>query len=98
MVMSPKIPTRKLSLGEEIANSISHGIGLVAALVATPLLIRHAVRSGVTGFVVGASIFAATLVLLYLATTLYHALPIGKAKRVFRTIEHSAIFFLIAGT
>ena len=56
------------------------------------------VRRGDTGFIVGASVFAATMVLLYLASTVYHALPIGKAKRVFRVIEHSAIFLLIAGT
>ncbi len=89
---------REPSRGEEIANSVSHGIGLVAALVATPFLILHAVRRGETGFIVGASIFAATMVLLYLFSTLYHALPTGTAKRVFRIIEHSAIFFLIAGT
>jgi hemolysin III len=92
------VPEREQSRGEEIANSISHGIGLVAALVATPFLVLQAVRRGDTGFIVGASVFAATMVLLYLASTLYHALPIGKAKRVFRVIEHSAIFLLIAGT
>lgn len=89
---------REQSRGEEIANSLSHGLGLIAALVATPFLILHAVRHGDAGFIVGASIFAATMVLLYLASTLYHALPIGRAKRVFRVIEHSAIFLLIAGT
>jgi hemolysin III len=92
------VPKREQSRGEEIANSISHGIGLVAALVATPFLIMHAVRRGDRGFIFGASLFAATMVLLYLASTLYHALPIGKAKRVFQVIEHSAIFLLIAGT
>ena len=89
---------REQSRGEEIANSISHGIGLVAALVAAPFLVLQAVQRADTGFVVGVSLFAATLVLLYLASTFYHALPIGKAKRVFRVIEHSAIFLLIAGT
>ncbi|MDA8260268.1 MAG: hemolysin III family protein [Betaproteobacteria bacterium] len=89
---------RQQSREEEIANSVSHGVGLVAALVATPFLIGHAVRHGDAGFIVGASIFAATMVLLYLASTLYHALPVGHAKRVFRVIEHSAIFLLIAGT
>jgi hemolysin III len=97
-----KIPLKPLrreqSHGEEIANSVSHGIALVAALAASPLLILHAVRHGDPGFVVGASIFAATMVLLYLASTLYHALPSGRAKRVFRVVEHSAIFLLIAGT
>jgi hemolysin III len=89
---------REQSRGEEIANSLSHGLGLIAALVATPFLILHAVRHGDAGFIVGASIFAATMVLLYLASTLYHALPPGRIKQVFRTIEHSAIFLLIAGT
>jgi hemolysin III len=92
------VPEREQSQGEEIANSISHGIGLVAALVATPFLIMHAVQHGDTGFIVGASLFAATMVMLYLASTLYHALPQGKAKSVFKIIEHSAIFLLIAGT
>ncbi len=98
MAISLAVPRREQSRGEEIANSISHGLGLVAALVATPFLIMQAVRRGETGFIVGASLFAATMVLLYLASTLYHALPTGKAKRVFRVIEHSAIFLLIAGT
>ena len=89
---------REQSIGEEIANGISHGAGLVAALVATPFLIVHAVRNGEIGFIVGASIFATTMVLLYLASTLYHALPTSKSKRVFRVIEHSAIYLLIAGT
>ena len=92
------VPKREQSRGEEIANSISHGIGLAAALVATPFLILHAVRRGDTGYIVGASIFAATMVLMYFASTLYHALPNGQAKRLFRIIEHSAIFLLIAGT
>lgn len=98
MVMPPEIPTREQSRGEEIANSSSHGMGLVAALVATPFLITHAVRSGVTGFIVGASLFAASLVLLYLCSAIYHVLPTGKSKRMFQNIERCAIFFLIAGT
>ena len=89
---------RDQSRGEEIANSVSHGIGLLAALVASPFLVIHAARTGNAAFVIGVSIFVTTLVLLYLASTLYHALPAGKAKRVFRVIEHSAIYLLIAGT
>jgi hemolysin III len=58
----------------------------------------HAVRQGAKGLVVGNSVFSATAILLYLSSTLYHALAPGKAKRVFRIIEHSAIFLLIAGT
>lgn len=89
---------REPAPGEEIANSISHGIGLLATFVAIPFLILHAVRHGDTGFIVGAFVFATTMVLLYAASTAYHALPPGKGKRVLRTIEHSAIFLLIAGT
>ena len=91
-------PKREQSRNEEIANSVSHGVGLVAALLATPPLIMRAVQRGDGGFIIGASIFAVSMVLLYLASTIYHGLPPSKAKRVFRIIEHSAIFLLIAGT
>jgi len=89
---------RSPSVGEEIANSVSHGVGVVAALLATPFLLLSAVRHGGLAETVGASVFAGTVLLLYLASTLYHALPQNTAKRVFRVIDHSAIFFLIAGT
>lgn len=89
---------RGQSLGEEVANTISHGLGLAATLVGTPLLLRHVADSGVVNDIIGASIFSATMILLYLSSTLYHAFPPGQAKRVFRIIEHSAIFLLIAGT
>lgn len=89
---------RGQSPGEEIANSISHGIGLIAAIVATPFLIMEAINRGDAGFIAGVSIFAASMVLLYLSSALYHVLPAGKSKRVFRIMEHSAIFLLIAGT
>jgi len=86
------------SLGEEIANSASHGIGLVAVLVGTPVLVLAAARDGGPAEIVGASVFAASAFLLYLASTLYHAMPENRAKRVFRILDHSAIFLLIAGT
>lgn len=86
------------SLGEEIANSVSHGVGLVASLVAIPLLLADAIRRGGLLDIVGASVFAATIVLLYTASTLYHALPNNQAKRVFRVLDHGAVYFLIAGT
>lgn len=91
-------PNREQSQREEIANTVSHGIGLVAALVGSPFLIRHAARNGDAGFMVGTSLFAATMVLLYLASTFYHALPMGHYKRVFRGIEQSMIFLFIAST
>ena len=89
---------REPSLGEEIANSISHGVGFLLALVATPFLFVAAARRGDSAAIVGASVFAATTAVLYLASTLYHALPKSKAKQIFRVIDHSAIFLLIAGT
>ena len=98
MSTSPAAPDREQSRAEELWNSVSHGAGLIAALTATPSLITHAARRGDAGSIVGASVFAATVALLYLTSTLYHALPAGKAKRVLRVIEHSAIFLLIAGT
>ncbi|QUX92721.1 hemolysin D [Marinomonas sp. A3A] len=89
---------RGQSLGEEVANSISHGLGLVAAIVGTPFLILSAIDYADVSFVVGVSIFSGTMILLYLASTLYHAMPRGKAKYVFRVIDHSAVYLLIAGT
>lgn len=86
------------SLGEEIANSVSHGVGAIAAVIAAPLLIVAAARQGGTLAAMGAGVFALTIVLVYGASTIYHALPRNRAKRVFRVLDHSAIFLLIAGT
>jgi hemolysin III len=83
---------------EEIANSVSHGLGLVLAIVGVPVLLISAVRVGSTRVIVGASVFGATMVLLYLASTLYHSLTHVTAKRVFHLFDHCAIFVLIAGT
>lgn len=85
------------SLGEEIANSISHGVGFLAALAITPVLIVTAIPAGASA-IVGASIFGTTMMLLYLSSTLYHAFPQSKTKRVFQIFDHGAIFLLIAGT
>lgn len=90
--------SRHQSLGEEIANSLSHGLGLVAAIVGTPFLILSAIDYADVSFIVGVSIFSATMILLYLASTLYHAMPKGRVKYVFRVIDHSAVYLLIAGT
>ncbi len=91
---SERVPTQ----GEEIANTISHGIGLLFAIIATPILLIAAVRYGSAWNAVGVSVFAASMVTLYLASTLYHAITHGRAKRFFRMMDHSAIFLLIAGT
>jgi hemolysin III len=98
--MSDELPIslkRMQSAGEELANSISHGIGLCAALIGAPILLLEARRSS-PGFFLGTLIFAVTLSMLYLGSTLYHAWPQTRGKSVLRTLDHSAIFLLIAGT
>jgi hemolysin III len=97
---APASRERAQSLGEEIANSVSHGVGLLAALVAAPVLVLSALRHGDGGAagIVGASVFAFAMVLLYLSSTLYHALPGNRAKQVFRVLDHAAIYVMIAGT
>ena len=91
------VPISDQSIGEEIANSLSHGVGFVAILAVTPLLVLSAIPHGAAS-IVGVSIFAATMAVLYLASTLYHAFPHSRAKRIFRVIDHGAIFLLIAGS
>ena len=86
------------SFAEEVANSISHGLGLLLALVAVPVLVLAAIKAGSAHFIVGVSVFGGTMVTLYLASTLYHTLTHDAAKRLFRLFDHSAIFLLIAGT
>ena len=98
MIKAIAVQERPQSLGEEVANSVSHGVGLLAALVGAPIVIVAAARHANVAGIVGASVFAATVMLLYLASTLYHALPRNRAKLVLRVLDHSAIFLLIAGT
>jgi hemolysin III len=89
---------RALSLGEEIANAISHGLGLLLILAAAPFFINSALRHSNQLKVFAVSVFVASAAFLYLTSTIYHALPRGKAKRVFRVLDHCAIFLLIAGS
>jgi hemolysin III len=83
---------------EEVANSISHGLGLLLALVALPVLVLAAIEIGSVRFLVGVSVFGGTMVLLYLASTLYHSISHEAAKQLFRIFDHTAIFLLIAGS
>jgi hemolysin III len=89
---------RVASEREEVANSLSHGLGLLAAIVATPILVVGAVSRGGAADVVGSSVFAATMVVLYLTSTWYHATPEGPLKDRLRRLDHAAIYLLIAGT
>ena len=92
------VPKRSQSLGEEIASSITHGLGLVGSIVMFPFLIIAASRDGDRWRVMSAIVFGISLILLYAASTFYHALPGPRVKHVFRIIDHSAIYVLIAGT
>ena len=98
MIETLAMGERPQSFGEEIANSVSHGVALLATVAATPVLIIAAVQRGVAEGIVGASVFSATMVLMYLTSTLYHALPRNRAKQVFQILDHGAILLLIAGT
>lgn len=98
MSNSNETSSRAQTYGEEVANSISHGVASLGAIIAIPVLAIGADRAGGLTGVIGASVFGATMLLLYLSSTIYHALPAGRAKRVFQILDHCAIFLLIAGT
>ena len=85
-------------LGEEIANAVTHGLGLLLSIAGLVALVWLATVRGTAWHVVSCAIYGSTLVLLYLSSTLYHALSATRAKKLFRVFDHSAIFLLIAGT
>jgi hemolysin III len=89
---------RAQTWGEELANSLSHGIGLLLAVASLPVLVQFAAQHGGAGSVVGASLFSATMILLYLVSALYHALPRGRAKQWLNRLDHAAIYLFIAGS
>lgn len=86
------------SLGEEIFNSVSHGIGGLLSIAGTVVLIVFCAVYSDAWAVVSASIYGASLIILYTMSTLYHAITNNKAKKFFRIMDHDTIFFLIAGT
>lgn len=90
--------TNTFSKKEEIANSITHGIGATLSLAALVILIVYASLYGNAWHIVSFSLFGTTMLLLYVFSTLVHSLPIGKAKKVFEILDHAGIFFFIAGT
>jgi len=89
---------RPQSLGEEIANVASHGVGFVLAVAALPILVWRAAQHGSATDVTAAVVFAASMIVLYLASTLYHALPAGRAKAWLNRFDHAAIYVFIAGS
>ncbi|MBN1389132.1 MAG: hemolysin III family protein [Candidatus Thermoplasmatota archaeon] len=90
--------SRRSSIGEEIANSITHGIGWALSLAALVLLVVFSSKHGDAWLIVSCSVYGVGLVLLYTNSTMYHAIQARTAKKVFRILDHSSIFFLIAAT
>ena len=89
---------RQQSSPEEVANTISHAVAVLLAVAVVPFLVIAAVRTGSAAAVVGVSVFAFTMVFLYAVSSVYHALPRNRTKRLFQVLDHSAIYLLIAGT
>ena len=91
-------PSRAWTVGEEVAHAVTHGIGLAAAIAGLVVLVVFAAATRDPWRITACAVYASTLVLLYGASTLYHALSATRARAVFRVLDHSAIFLLIAGT
>ena len=92
-----RVAERDQTVAEEIMNALSHGLGLLLAIASLPILVWSASRQSAAA-VVGASLFAGTMILLYGVSTLYHALPLGRAKAWFNRLDHAAIYLFIAGS
>lgn len=89
---------REYTLGEEIANSVSHGIGALLAIAAIPILVVKAVSHGGGILLFAALVYTLTMLLEYTMSTLYHAIAVDRAKRVFKVLDHSCIYLFIAGS
>jgi hemolysin III len=93
------VPVFKVfSLAEEISHAVSHGIGIILSIIALTVLVAVSFRQGDTARIVASAVFGTTLILLYVASTLYHSIPIPRLKPVLRMLDHTAIYLLIAGT
>lgn len=88
----------RYSFAEELANSISHGVGILLGIVGLAVLVGFAAVYGGAKHIVGVSVFGLSMILLYTASTLYHSVTHLKVKDILRTLDHSAIYLLIAGT
>ncbi|WP_404428151.1 hemolysin III family protein [Sutcliffiella horikoshii] len=90
--------THTFSKGEEIANTVTHGIGILTSIAALVLLIVFSAIYGTPLHLATFIVYGVTMLMLYTASTLLHALPKGKAKNVFEILDHSSIYFFIAGS
>ena len=98
MALKDRIKIPKYSLGEELMSAISHGVGAALSIAALVLCVVFSAIHGNVYAVVSSVIYGSTSIILYMMSTLYHSLKVNNAKRVFRILDHSSIFLLIAGT
>ncbi|WMQ74887.1 MAG: hypothetical protein GPOALKHO_001905 [Sodalis sp.] len=97
--MRNKPLAKSYSLAEEIANSVSHGVGVIFGIISLVLMLHQAGKTGATALAVTSySLYGGSMILLYLASTLYHSIPHSPAKRWLKKVDHCAIYLLIAGT
>ncbi|MCG7984267.1 MAG: hemolysin III family protein [Candidatus Thiodiazotropha lotti] len=96
--MQTEITGSQYTLGEEIAHAVTHGIGVLLSIAGLAILVTYAVLYGDVWHITSCSIYGATLILLYTASTLYHGIPMPRAKKLLQRFDHAAIFLLIAGT
>ncbi|MES9939391.1 MAG: hemolysin III family protein [Candidatus Thiodiazotropha sp. 6PLUC2] len=96
--MQTEFAGNRYTLGEEIAHAVTHGIGILLSVAGLALLVTFASLYGDVWHITSCSIYGATLILLYTASTLYHGIPYPKAKSLLQRFDHAAIFLLIAGT
>ena len=96
--MHSEMTAKRYTLGEEIAHAVSHGIGALLSIAGLTVLVAYAAINGNAWHITSCSIYGATLIFLYTASTLYHGITQPKAKQVLQRIDHAAIFLLIAGT
>ena len=96
MTTLPVLP--RYTLREEIASSVTHGVGVVLAIAGLAVLVAFATLHGDAWHVVSCSIFGAALILCFTTSTLYHSVQAERIKHLLRTLDHTAIFLLIAGT
>lgn len=96
--MTPMPILPRYTLREEIANSVTHGVGIVLAIAGLAVMMAFAARNGDAWHITACAIFCAALIVCFTTSTLYHSIPIERVRHVLRTLDHSAIFLLIAGT
>lgn len=96
--MNTPISLPRYTLGEEIANSVTHGIGIVLSIAGLVVLAVFSALHGSAWHITASVIFGSALILCFTTSTLYHAIPLEKVRHTLRALDHSAIFLLIAGT